>query len=377
MPNINPIVVSSGGGEGWNPPSDWGWDTASALITDSDDGFVALVAVYPNKPNYVSFMMQYTGGGGMIDWGDTTTSALAGSGVANEKTLNYANVPSAVTSRGYKVATVKILISGTATGFQYARSHSSIGSVYCYSTQYIAIKQRTQNATVTYNHCNPYVPNMLELLDLGTDSTLTASYPFIGHSNLKKVTLKAPTTTWSASRWWGALYNTYSSVSAFDLDAFDWTVCNNMIQTFENTTGGYGLFEKSIPNVTSLNRSWNTTKAHSSVILTNTGNVTDLYRALYQSSVTYFSMDDASSITTTTQFVRNVTVYGQLTSLILTGLTIGINLSYQKMSATAIDNFFTSLGTANGTQTITVTGNIGASTCDTSIATAKGYTVIT
>ena len=58
MPNINPIVVSSGGScEGWSPPTDWDWDTASALITDSDDGFVALVAVFPNKNNYISFRM--------------------------------------------------------------------------------------------------------------------------------------------------------------------------------------------------------------------------------------------------------------------------------------------------------------------------------
>jgi len=35
------------------------------------------------------------------------------------------------------------------------------------------------------------------------------------------------------------------------------------------------------------------------------------------------------------------------------------------------------LGTASGSQTITVTGNPGAGTCNTSIATAKGFTVVT
>ena len=47
-----------------------------------------------------------------------------------------------------------------------------------------------------------------------------------------------------------------------------------------------------------------------------------------------------------------------------------------KMGATALNAMFTSLGTANGSQTITVTGNPGAATCDTSIATNKGFTVV-
>ena len=37
---------------------------------------------------------------------------------------------------------------------------------------------------------------------------------------------------------------------------------------------------------------------------------------------------------------------------------------------------FTSLGTASGSQTITITGNPGSATCNTFIATSKGYTVV-
>jgi hypothetical protein len=47
------------------------------------------------------------------------------------------------------------------------------------------------------------------------------------------------------------------------------------------------------------------------------------------------------------------------------------------LSATEINNIFTNLGTAVGTQTITITGNRGATTCTPSIATAKGFTVVT
>ena len=109
-----------------------------------------------------------------------------------------------------------------------------------------------------------------------------------------------------------------------------------------------------------------------------TGNVTNIDRAIYRSSVIDFSMDDCSSVTSTTNFVYiGATSYSQLQRVILTGLTVGIDLSNQVLSATAIDAFFAALGTASGAQTITVTGNPGAATCTTSIATGKGFTVVT
>jgi len=65
-----------------------------------------------------------------------------------------------------------------------------------------------------------------------------------------------------------------------------------------------------------------------------------------------------------------------LEELILPGCETGFTVSDSRMGATAINALFTSLGTANGSQTITVTGNPGAATCDTSIATNKGFTVV-
>lgn len=65
-----------------------------------------------------------------------------------------------------------------------------------------------------------------------------------------------------------------------------------------------------------------------------------------------------------------------LEELILPGCETGFDITNSSMGATAIDALFTSLGTANGSQTITVTGNPGAASCTTSIATDKGYTVV-
>lgn len=90
-----------------------------------------------------------------------------------------------------------------------------------------------------------------------------------------------------------------------------------------------------------------------------------------QSGVEHLEITDCSGVSNTDYFAP----YGTLQSCILTGLTIGFNISNQKMSATALNDMFTSLGNASGTQTIIITGNVGAATCDTSIATSKGYTV--
>lgn len=46
------------------------------------------------------------------------------------------------------------------------------------------------------------------------------------------------------------------------------------------------------------------------------------------------------------------------------------------LNSDQLNNVFTNLGTAAGVQTITITGNPGAATCNTAIATAKGWTVV-
>ena len=83
---------------------------------------------------------------------------------------------------------------------------------------------------------------------------------------------------------------------------------------------------------------------------------------------------DCAAITLTTGMFDDT---GNIRKLIMPGLTIGVDVSNNNLTADAIDDFFTSLGAASGSQTIDVSGNPGAATCDTSIATGKGYTVIT
>ena len=64
-----------------------------------------------------------------------------------------------------------------------------------------------------------------------------------------------------------------------------------------------------------------------------------------------------------------------LSSVILTGCKYTVSVANGVLSGTALDALYTSLGTAAGSQTITVSGNHGTSSDTPSIATAKGWTI--
>ena len=89
-------------------------------------------------------------------------------------------------------------------------------------------------------------------------------------------------------------------------------------------------------------------------------------------SISIVSFTTTALTTTTNMFNSCISIQ----RTILTGLTRGVSLLNCQMSATELNSFFNALGTASGAQTITVTGNPGASTCNTSIATTKGFTVV-
>jgi len=60
------------------------------------------------------------------------------------------------------------------------------------------------------------------------------------------------------------------------------------------------------------------------------------------------------------------------------GIRYSISYAGCKLSASQLNAIFTGLGTADnagGQQTVTITGNYGAATCDQTIATGKGWTV--
>ena len=102
--------------------------------------------------------------------------------------------------------------------------------------------------------------------------------------------------------------------------------------------------------------------------------LTNIRNAFYECSSVYeVVITDCSNVTNTASVFYN---NHSMVNLILNGLTVGIDVSNASMNQSGLDSFFNSLGNANGSQTITISGNPGAATCDTTIATNKGFTVV-
>lgn len=83
------------------------------------------------------------------------------------------------------------------------------------------------------------------------------------------------------------------------------------------------------------------------------------------------------NITVGTGDITTILNASQLESLEDVGTLTSIKLSKQNLSDTEINKLFTDLPSTTKTATIDVSVNPGSATCDPTIATAKGYTVVT
>jgi hypothetical protein len=102
----------------------------------------------------------------------------------------------------------------------------------------------------------------------------------------------------------------------------------------------------------------------------DTGDVVDFSHPDFTKFKTFAVSSQASSL--------SAIVGGEnLAALANAGTTSALVLSYQSFSAATLNAFFTRLPATTRTATITVNNNPGAATCTTSIATNKGYTVVT
>lgn len=373
QPVIKKVVSSGGGSEGWYPPADWGWDAASALIGDGDNGFVALFMAFPDMENYINFIANFTGTSS-VDWGDGSAPQAVTSGANTYTTLDYANIPGGiVASIGCKIAVVKLTCTSTFTSLNLKTNHPSASPTVV--SNWLALKIRTTGTTIGIETSHLYGTKCshLHILDFGnallaTDS-VSGSMSYL--KSLKYIVWSGFQTSNGAKEF--LFSNTNLSPFRNIINGLNWQYITQLSSCFEN---GFGIasLNMSINNCTTIYNAF-TGAAINSVKLTNTGAVTSIANCCFGAHIRSFEMDNCAEITNTTAFTYSG--WNHFQRLILTGLTVGISLANGRMGATACNAFLTALGTANGTQTINLAGNPGALTCDASIGTAKGYTIIT
>ena len=359
-------------------------------ITYGDNKMYGVMAVYENRTNELT--LRFGGGQCQVDWGDgtsTTTSNL----VLYTNTYDYASTtsPVVVDSEGnnYKTILFEVNFSATTTSIFVDRISGQGG----YDTQLLdlsidcitaSVIRYTSNKVSTklerlriYNH----IVNSMNTTDrfarslrvMQYDTPLPGNYQntFQYMGNVAKpdgtpISFNNSVTTQMNATF---AYSTIKKIGNISLSN-----ATQLSGTFTYCTSLEEVGTLNTPSNTSFSSTFNSCLSLKSIgTITTSSSLTSIRQMfLYCVLVEEVEITDCSGITDT----LNSFLYAySLRSLILTGLTVGIDLRYTMLEADALDAFFTALGTANGSQTITITNTPGAATCDTTIATNKGFTI--
>src|SRR5690625_1680816 len=152
----------------------------------------------------------------------------------------------------------------------------------------------------------------------------------------------------------------------------------NMTGMFASCTSLTEIRLLDTSNMTTMTYMFNDCTSLTQVPLLDTGNVTTM-TGMFASCTSLTAIElDMSSITSSSPVwgATESTALSSLTSLLTHGMTRSLSVRWTAMEAPALNAWFDSLGQARSGATITITGAPGADTCDRTIATSKGWTVV-
>jgi len=375
---------------GWQRPSDW---IAIPSIAPGEQVFYGLVAVYDViDGNRVAFTFA---GNYTVDWGDGTPLENVLSGVKAEHSYDYSTV-SNPTSEGWRQALIKVIPTGAANITRVDLQQTPTGISNGRTSQFMDIVMSVPN--VTGASTNLVIGNgaivlhrVVERIDIREIGAINSMSTMFGNCtslqsvplfNTASVTTMASMFSNCASLQSVPLFNTASVTSMVTMffgcsslqsvPLFNTASVTTMASMFSNCASLQSVPLFNTASVTSMFQMFINCTSLQSVPLFNTASVTTMAQMFSTASSIYAVDFNMANVTTTTNMFVSINSLQKFTA---TGLTRGISVANNLMSATEINNFFTSLGTASGAQTIVVTGNPGAATCDVTIATAKGFTV--
>jgi surface protein len=373
----------------WVRPTDW---LPIPTIETGEQVFYGLFAVYNvTLGNYLAFSFA---GNYTVDWGDGTPIENFTSGTVATHRFDWVNVGN-VTSGGWRQALVKVTpqLGQNITVINLQQFHPTIGTGRNQQFMDIVINAPNVSGTNLTLYSNTIATNrVVERVWIREIGLLTSTLSMFSNcSSVQSVPLfNTSAVTNMASMFINCysiknipLFNTISVGnmtsmfnSCFSLQSvplFNTSAVTNMTSMFSNcfSLQALPLFNTSaVTNMTSMFNGCYSLQAVPLFITNSVTNTTNMFNSCTSLSIVSFT---TTALTTTTNMFNSCI---SIQRTILTGLTRGVSLLNCQMSATELNSFFTALGTASGAQTITVTGNPGASTCNTSIATTKGFTVV-
>lgn len=348
----------------WVRPADW---PGLPWILDSEQAMVGLVAVNDTDNEAVAVLCV---GAYTVDWGDGNSQNVA-TNTKVEHVYNYSTLATAVTSRGYKTAIVKITP-------QAGQNLTTIN-----------LQQRPAGWGVQSGPSSPW-------LDIQINAASVTSLVIGGStqrlSQVERLHIRAHACTSLVSLCESmeslqciVLFNTSAVTNITNMLLRCMALRVIPLFDFGNVTNATGALREcfSLPTIPAFNF----------VKATDITNIFYLDEALYAIpdmifgaltaaqnfcngcvGLRYIGALDFSLVTNLTNAWYYSTSLGRSK---ITGIKITHTVANCSLSASALNEIFTNLASGVTGQTITVSNNPGAATCDTSIATAKGWTVVT
>ena len=370
----------------WVRPADW---LALTTPSTSDQRMVGLAAVFQSNSNFVTVRASSAF---KVDWGDGAGWNLYAANTTAEKNLQWADYDAGtLCSRGYRQAIVTVEPqSGNLTGLELRYRHSNAAPTSDTSSVWLDLRMSVTGTPTISGSAAQWYPLMLETVDV-VSAIGSASYFLFRCSSLRNASVS---TTGCAS-----FTYMFSSCSALQqVPALDTSSGTNFTGMFSscyalqqvpalNTSSGTnftGMFQQcyALQQVPALNTSSGTNFTNmfyncsslQQVPALNTSSGTNFTNMFYNCS----SLQQVPALNTSsgTNFTNMFQSCYALQWSDVYGGRYAISYATANLSAAALDNIYTNLGTAAGAQTITVTGNWGTAGDDPTIATAKGFSVV-
>jgi hypothetical protein len=259
LSNNNKILSNRNTSNAWRRPEDW---LPMPTVTNAQDIFVGLHAIFPSENNFVAFTFGTNIGQYQVDWGDGVID-LVNSSTSAQHTYDYSTydpADSTLSSRGYKQAIITVTpVSGQlrTASFQVRRTTSPTQN-QAYATGFLDCILSMPNVTNLNTNqisfgggtvIHRYVERF-KLLNIG--NAVRFDNMFGSCRNLQKIEIEANTSSLNN------LTSVFSGcLSLEEIPFFDTSNVTNLDGCFQNTISLKYLPNFNFTKVTNLTNTFN------------------------------------------------------------------------------------------------------------------------
>lgn len=400
MPSI--LTRPSGGGAapapsgGYVPPSDW---LDLPTVNEGENKLAGIVAVWDISNNYITVRATTDSGTWSVDWGDGNTTTGISSGTTAEHKLSYAGATGSLTTRGYKTAAVVVTAdTGNFTTLDLIERHSE--ATQRYYAPWLNIKMAAPSLTSldVYSTSTEVFMDFLEQFDyVGGNAITNGDNYFRNIQSLKSIVNFDTSNMTTMDNFFGGLNQLTPIIQGFKVDtsaatslqsAFQYynaqileltgtsqiTAANGLFTAFTNAMASEIIIDNT--GIGSANSVYlcfsNTPNLAKTPDLGDTSGIVQWLQFCDGSGIKVMSAHDLSGATNMTNWVRNC---NNLSRILAFGATITHSIANCNLDVDAMEEYATNLGDGTG-QTLTTSGNPASGSWDTTIATAKNWTVV-